>query len=135
MTNGLDAPSNPGQRPIGDRLPPATDPETGHTAHPSQTPTGPGGPPPSPPYPGELWAKQQRHPDGSVTVEILRADPRIAVSGSFMDEIRSGDCLAIKSTVHGNTELLTITASNGQWVYVVGQYDSGRDVYHCHWPD
>lgn len=72
--------------------------------------------------------------DGS-NVEALFIAPRIVVMAQFMDMIRDGDLPAIKSTVHGDTELLTITASNGTWVYVVGQLDSGRDVYQCHWPD
>jgi hypothetical protein len=32
-------------------------------------------------------------------------------------------------------ELFTVTERNGTWVYVVGSYDPGRDVYRCHWPD
>lgn len=88
-------------------------------------------------YDGEVHTRVIRHPDQDTPhdVEVTRADPRIKVSGQLMDEARAGTTRTMQTTTHRDTELLTITASNGAWVYVVAHYDSGRDVYLCHWPD
>ena len=86
--------------------------------------------------PGEFWV-HAIHPFDATppALEVTRADPVIWVSRPMLELARSGDPPAMKTTVHGSVELLTITASNGAWIYVVGHYDSGRDVYLCHWPD
>jgi hypothetical protein len=103
-----------------------------------------GAPRPTQPTPDRAgWADphQQRPffrslvPHDGTNVEALNMPPRMWIAAMLVNWARAGDLPAMKTTVHGNTELLTITASNGTWVYVVGQLDSGRDAYFCHWPD
>lgn len=83
---------------------------------------------------GTLYAVSYPPHDGT-NFEVHQADPRILLTGMFLREARMGAFPRVKVTVHRDTELLTITARNGTWVYVVGPHDPGRDVYLCHWPD
>lgn len=88
------------------------------------------------PYAGEVYFKAHYGPAGFPTrIVVLRADPRIRVTGLLMRQARAHVDPAMKTTVHGDVELLTITASNGTWVYVVAGYEPAADVYLCHWPD
>ena len=84
--------------------------------------------------PGTVVFRSHPPRDGT-NVEVLRADPVIWVDGQLMTLIRRGESPCTTSTHHGHMELLTITARNGTWIYLVESYDPGRDVYRCHWPD
>jgi hypothetical protein len=68
-------------------------------------------------------------------IEVLQADPRILISGEFIDDVAIGTHPAV--TLAGN--VLTIRAANRTVIYrIVGHHPdrlNHPDTYIAEWPD
>lgn len=81
---------------------------------------------------GDLVVRRHYNPDGEwPTIEIVRADPKIRISLPMMLELLITENPAVKF----DGDILTITATNRNVVYLVGDLDPSTDTYPAEWPD
>jgi hypothetical protein len=80
---------------------------------------------------GQLVMESTYSPIYEHSITVVQADPKIAVGVQFLEQIAKGDQLFAE--IDG--DLLRIKASNGTWVYRIGEEMPFQHAYYAELQD